>query len=156
MPDLHRLVYISRAVPNLGDEEVEQILAESRARNQRLGITGLLLFAGNSFIQALEGSREAVETVFASIEKGGRHSWVTVLVREQIDHRSFPAWSMGFQWYATGSAQSESGFELSDAAVLERLSSAALDVKDMLLGFLDMTSKRAGASATGLASSRAR
>lgn len=156
MPDLHRLVYISRAVPNFGDDEVQQILSISRARNQRLGVTGLLLFAGNSFIQALEGSREAVEAVFASIEKDGRHSWVIVLVREPIDRRSFPAWSMGFQRRAAEPAPCESGFELSDSAVLERLSSAALDVKDMLLGFLDMTSKRAGSPNRVLADSRAR
>jgi len=36
------------------------ILEVSRVRNERDGVTGVLLFCNNSVVQCLEGSREAV------------------------------------------------------------------------------------------------
>lgn len=139
MSDLYHLIYISRAVRELPAARVDDILTASRARNAALGLTGMLLYADDSFIQTLEGARDGVETVFAAIERDPRHSGVTVLVREPIAARSFAGWSMGFERLA--GAPASGAFQLDHANMRSRLRGATGDVKGMLLGFLDITSR---------------
>ena len=55
MEDLFTLSY--RSIAKLRDpvQDVADILQESQHRNAQLGITGLLLFGGQYFMQTLEG-----------------------------------------------------------------------------------------------------
>ncbi len=133
---LYHLVYMSRAAPGLTDAEIDEILAVSRARNQATGITGLLLYARDSFIQVLEGSEAEVEGVFRSIKRDARHSWVTVLIREEIQQRDFLEWTMGFQ-RLPAAPPTEGVFHLTSPALAEKLRSATLNVQDMILGFAE-------------------
>jgi hypothetical protein len=57
----------------------------------------MLLYSGGNVIQTLEGPEESVEKVFASIETDPRHTGMRVLLRERIETRAFPEWSMGFR-----------------------------------------------------------
>lgn len=107
---LYNLIYISNAELHVGEQETQDILEVSRQRNTQLGITGMLLFANRRFIQILEGSKAAVEKVFASIANDKRHTGVKVLSAGNIETRKFGAWSMGF--------------EKADAARIDRLSDA--------------------------------
>ena len=74
-----------------------EMLESIRPKNDDLELTGMLLYSGGSVIQTLEGPEASVESVFASIRTDPRHTEVVVLLRERIEARSFPAWSMGFQ-----------------------------------------------------------
>lgn len=95
---LYRLVYVSRAVELLTEEQLSALLQQVRARNQSASITGLLLYKDLSFIQVLEGSRSSIDAVYSSISKDPRHFRVKILIdMEPINERSFPEWSMGFQ-----------------------------------------------------------
>lgn len=93
---LHRLTYVSTVTRPLDDAELDTLVAQARANNETLQITGLLLFNGLNFLQTLEGPREAVEQVFAAITDDQRHHGVVRVQVEDTDQRAFAAWSMAY------------------------------------------------------------
>ncbi|MEM9139277.1 MAG: BLUF domain-containing protein [Pseudomonadota bacterium] len=97
-----RLIYVSAASEHFDVTTIPSILRISRDNNSRDGVTGLLLFAGGSFLQVLEGAQEAVETTFARIEQDPRHAWIVRLREGEAPARTFPAWSMGWHDCAPG------------------------------------------------------
>lgn len=62
--------------------------------NPSLDITGMLVYNGGNFIQALEGPKESVTQLFEKISKDERHRNVLVLLSGGIDKREFPDWAM--------------------------------------------------------------
>ena len=96
------LVYISSAVRLFSDEQLMELLEQSRTKNLRLEITGMLLYKEGSFMQALEGSRENVLDVMKSIRVDPRHESLVILLEQEHPHRHFPDWSMGFKKYNSG------------------------------------------------------
>ena len=91
---LFQLVYASRANP-LQAEEVMDLLQGARQNNQKRGITGLLLYGQELFLQVLEGERGAVNELFRAIVTDERHNDVTILEARTISARDFSAWAMG-------------------------------------------------------------
>ena len=94
---IYQLVYVSAALRLWTDEELAELLRKSRDNNERAGVTGMLLYQGGNFMQALEGPEEAVKATEARIVADPRHRGVIVLVEGMISKRQFPAWTMGFQ-----------------------------------------------------------
>ena len=92
---LVRLMYASRAVPAVDAEELHSLLRQCRINNPKLGITGVLCFADRIFLQALEGSRSAVNRVYQRIANDARHHDVELLSYQEIDERRFAGWAMG-------------------------------------------------------------
>jgi hypothetical protein len=92
---LVRLMYASRAVPAVDQEELIAILKKSKANNAHSGVTGALCFSDGIFIQVLEGGRSAVNKLYARIASDARHSDVVLLSYEEIEERRFAGWSMG-------------------------------------------------------------
>ena len=91
------LTYVSATAELLSVTELVELLESIRPKNDQLELTGMLLYSGGNVIQTLEGPEESVESVFASIEADPRHTGVIVVRREQVDARTFPAWSMAFR-----------------------------------------------------------
>jgi hypothetical protein len=91
---LVRLLYASRAVDPHPDV-IESILAQSRQFNPSTGITGILVYGGGIFLQAIEGGREAVSELYGHIQKDARHKQVVLLHYEEISERRFGGWTMG-------------------------------------------------------------
>jgi hypothetical protein len=92
---LVRLMYVSRAAKPLDHEELHAILAQARANNPQHGVTGVLLTAGELFVQVLEGGRDATNRVYGRIVADPRHTDVTLLRYEEIRERRFAGWAMG-------------------------------------------------------------
>ena len=94
---LVHLMYASRAVPAVDQEELLAILKQSKANNTKSGVTGALCLCGHEriFIQVLEGGREAVNGLYRRILADTRHSDAVLLHYEEIDERRFAGWSMG-------------------------------------------------------------
>lgn len=92
---LIRLLYASRAAEALTQEVIESILAQSREHNPALGITGILCWSGDIFMQVLEGGREAVNRLYNEIVRDPRHRDVTLLHYQEISERHFAGWTMG-------------------------------------------------------------
>ncbi|MGR8933577.1 MAG: phosphate-starvation-inducible PsiE family protein [Gammaproteobacteria bacterium] len=104
-----RLLYISSATKPMSDAELLALLEECRRNNNKEGITGMLLYCGESFIQVLEGKEQDIETLFKTIKKDPRHSNVTVLEKKHITERKFPEWSMGFKQLSDADLQNIEG-----------------------------------------------
>ena len=94
---LAHLVYVSTASEPMNEEALAALLEQSRARNERNGITGMLLYKDGRFIQLLEGQEEAVQKIFSSIKRDERHHDVELLWLRYAQYREFPDWTMGFQ-----------------------------------------------------------
>jgi len=92
---LVRLLYASRAAAALTDQVVDAILQQSRRNNVRGGITGLLCFSNDLFMQILEGGRSEVCELFNTIVRDPRHAEVRILLYEEISERRFGGWTMG-------------------------------------------------------------
>ncbi|MCB1502334.1 MAG: BLUF domain-containing protein [Bauldia sp.] len=92
---LVRCLYASRAASSIGEALIEEILGQCRRNNPSRGITGLLCYAGDVFIQVLEGGRDGVCDLFNTIVRDERHSGVRILLFEEIAARRFSDWTMG-------------------------------------------------------------
>jgi hypothetical protein len=91
------LTYTSAATRLLSVTELVELIEQIRPKNERLGITGLLLYSGGNVIQTLEGTSRAVDEVFDAIRVDRRHDAVDVVERRDVDERAFGSWSMGFR-----------------------------------------------------------
>ena len=91
---LVRLLYASRAVDGSG-ATIESILDSARQHNLDSGITGILVYGGGVFMQAIEGGRQAVSDLYGTISRDARHKDVVLLHYEEIVERRFGSWTMG-------------------------------------------------------------
>jgi len=90
------LVYTSRSVQCLTACQLDELARQASARNQRLGISGVLLYGGRRFLQLLEGDQERVRALYYNrIESDPRHTDCKVLVESPSVERLLPSWSMG-------------------------------------------------------------
>ena len=92
---LVRCLYASRAAVPLVAPVVDSILEQSRKNNPRKGITGMLCFFDDIFVQVLEGGRDEVCELFNAIVRDDRHRNVRMLTYEEISERRFGSWTMG-------------------------------------------------------------
>lgn len=92
---LVRCLYASRATAPVSDRLFEDILEQSRRNNAARGVTGLLCFTKDTFVQVLEGGRDEVCELYNRIARDDRHGNVRLLVYEEISERQFASWTMG-------------------------------------------------------------
>lgn len=92
---LVRCLYASRVASPLSAAMLDSILAQSRKNNPGLGITGLLCFTSEIFVQVIEGGRDEVCELFNAIVRDDRHREVRLLIYEEIAERRFGGWTMG-------------------------------------------------------------
>jgi hypothetical protein len=78
-----------------GLKALMNILACANRRNRQDGVTGVLAFDEHTFIQVLEGEREAVWAIFLKILGDERHADVTLVEFRETSERMFENWSMG-------------------------------------------------------------
>jgi hypothetical protein len=67
------LTYFSTASSALGKDDLVGLLDHVRAKNDALGLTGMLLYSDGSFVQTLEGPQDVVEETFGRIAVDRRH-----------------------------------------------------------------------------------
>ncbi len=91
------LIYISSATRLPTENDLKQLLEQSRTRNLKQNITGLLLYNNATYMQVLEGSTTDVHEIYGSICNDPRNNGIVKLVEKEIAERDFPAWSMGFE-----------------------------------------------------------
>ena len=91
---MRQIVYISQALPDFRVEDLGALLYDARYLNRKDGVTGLLLFDGKRFLQALEGSSSEVGATFARISKDKRHQSIAILSDRTIEFREFGNWDM--------------------------------------------------------------
>ncbi|EHD0094670.1 BLUF domain-containing protein [Vibrio vulnificus] len=93
---LTRLIYTSTITEQMTHADVDAILESAKHNNLKLGITGILFFNSQHFLQCLEGERNTVNQVYRSIINDSRHHNVVILDYSEIDSRDFHDWTMGY------------------------------------------------------------
>jgi Sensors of blue-light using FAD len=92
-----QFLYLSRIDGPKPFEVFSAIVAESRPRNARDGITGLLLFDGVCVCQHIEGGTEAVEALVRRLYADPRHSALRMLHKGTLEGpRRFNSWRVGY------------------------------------------------------------
>ena len=94
---MYRLMYMSTAVKDFTDNELEELLEKSRENNSKKKVSGLLIIKGRTFIQCLEGDEKEVLDIYSKIEKDERHKDLIELIEEDAEERYFPDWDMGYK-----------------------------------------------------------
>jgi hypothetical protein len=91
-----QLVYLSSSRLNWTASELDRLLTRARIHNGARGITGMLLYAGGNFLQALEGPAALITPLMERIRADKRHWHVRPVILQQVACRDFPDRSMGF------------------------------------------------------------
>lgn len=94
---MYHAVYVSYATRPLNQADLLELLQHSRKNNKDSGITGMLLYLQDKFIQALEGDAKSVKSLLAKIETDPRHKRMSILLEGNTPQRLFTNWSMGFK-----------------------------------------------------------
>ena len=92
-----RLIYTSFADTDLSPAEISQILLTSRRRNEKNGITGLLIYHDRCILQVLEGPEDQVNACFERVRSDKRHSRLRVISRAEAQSKLFSRWFMGYE-----------------------------------------------------------
>lgn len=92
-----RLIYMSSASGEINEDDLLELLAQSRVRNEAQNITGMLLYKDGVFLQVLEGEAKDVDDIYKSILLDKRNTGHYLIERKRITERQFPNWSMGFE-----------------------------------------------------------
>jgi len=92
---LVRLMYASRATEAVRPETLVAILRKSTHNNALCGVTGVLCFSDNIFVQVLEGGRLPVSKLVQPDRPGPAPHRRGPAQLRGIDERSFAGWSMG-------------------------------------------------------------
>lgn len=61
MSDEIMLIYGSSSTDRFSEADLVPLLQQAREKNQRLNVTGMLLYRDGNFLQVLEGERETVD-----------------------------------------------------------------------------------------------
>lgn len=95
MPTTSRLIYKSVATAEVvSNEALASLEKTASANNQKNSINGLLVLAGNVFIQVLEGSPEKLTNLFGKIMADSRHRKQELVSFESQVPAQFEDWSM--------------------------------------------------------------
>jgi hypothetical protein len=75
---------------------LEAILADARTGNEARNVTGALVYVDGVFFQIIEGDKDVVHKLMASIASDSRHHSVKIFYEAEIDVRAFESWSMAY------------------------------------------------------------
>ncbi|MEM7612960.1 MAG: BLUF domain-containing protein [Pseudomonadota bacterium] len=90
------LTYASRANPDVSSQDFKQILDQAQENNLAAGITGMLTFNKEYFLQTIEGPRAQINGLLAKLIGDRRHYDLQVIECLEISARSWAEWSMNY------------------------------------------------------------
>lgn len=102
-----RLIYTSRVTRSVRYADAEEIALRAAVRNERAGLTGLLLYTPSHFVQVLEGAPHEVSEAMARIGRDPRHSQLRILDDREVEVREFASWAMAARYCAAQSSELE-------------------------------------------------
>ncbi|WP_282126239.1 BLUF domain-containing protein [Marinifilum flexuosum] len=141
MPNLIHIVYVSFSRNQLSELKLDELLSEIRPKNLANGVTGLLLYNDEIFIQVIEGELNTIRTLYDLLQKDKRHTNIVKILEERIDQRSFPNWSMGYQKLSKEDSKVLPGFTdvMSSNDIRETLKQSSQAIVDLIVKFMKYT-----------------
>lgn len=91
-----RLIYTGSINAQQTPEQLTRLIEDSRNRNLRDGICGVMVLVGQDFLQVIEGKGEDVERYYRQVFSDKKRYNLTLLARQTIQVPIFDAWSLGF------------------------------------------------------------
>ncbi len=91
-----RLVYVSTCANHVEPADIQSLLRVAELQNPKQGISGMLCWSGEFFLQCIEGERAPVTQCFARILRDTRHHSVELILSAPTSVRWFSQWGMGF------------------------------------------------------------
>lgn len=116
----HRLIYLSQVANHVRYEDAESIAETSARNNEKVGVTGLLVYTPSHFLQVLEGDQAAVRKIYERVKDDARHHRVKILFDDQVPEAEFGKWAMTVKM-PTAEIRSEAMLALSGATALALL-----------------------------------
>ncbi len=93
---MHMIAYTSEYHGDL--DNIPQVLtfieATAKYQNPQYGISGVLFFENNNFLQIIEGPETSLRQLMKNIEADNNNKNITVLLDEAIEMGSFKDWNM--------------------------------------------------------------
>lgn len=97
--DAHILVsmtYASRANSDVSANDFNEILQQAQRNNAANGITGMLIFNKDYFLQTIEGPRAQINRLLYSLIADHRHHDLQLIETRELKHRLWAKWSMNY------------------------------------------------------------
>ena len=97
--DAHILIsmtYVSRANPDVSAKDFNEILQQAQQNNAANGITGMLTFNKDYFLQTIEGPRAQINRLLYSLIGDSRHHDLQLIETRELNHRQWSKWSMNY------------------------------------------------------------
>ncbi|MDQ2756962.1 MAG: BLUF domain-containing protein [Actinomycetota bacterium] len=94
---MKRIIYCSQSTFDVSPDELVALLELSRRNNERDGLSGMLLYSSQSFLQVLEGEEAALASTYDRILGDDRHQNLRMLMNAEVAAPMFPDWTMGFE-----------------------------------------------------------
>ena len=94
---LECVLYHSRMAADTDIACVADIVKTARSFNREAGITGMLVFDGQRFLQYIEGPQSVLQALSERIAQDTRHTHFTITLRGAVvGGRLFGNWSMAY------------------------------------------------------------
>lgn len=91
---LRAVAYVSEAVEGIDAAVIDRILRAASAHNMVTGVTAVLLFDGQRFMQYFEGPDDGVRSVYPRILNARSHHHLRELARGEVATRHFPRFTL--------------------------------------------------------------
>ncbi|WP_191851062.1 BLUF domain-containing protein [Stenotrophomonas sp. SXG-1] len=98
---IRAVVYVSSAGEaiagdklGLSNGKLDQIVDDAARFNRNAGVTGVLLFDGERFLQYLEGPEDGLSVAYSRVLGASSHNGVVELQRGRVGQRRLPFWPM--------------------------------------------------------------
>lgn len=122
---MFRIIYVSTPIAPYSEKDLRDLLSVARSKNEANRVTGMLIYSGGQFLQALEGEPADVIGTFDRISLDPRHADIATLQRGIFADQWFAHWSMGFH----SERRAEGSVSVSDRIKLRALDEmSALDL----------------------------
>jgi len=93
----YTICYMSKSVPELKEEEIEEIFRRTQSMNNERNIKGILLYEFGNFFQVLEGKKEVIEDLYNNkICEDSRHTDIQTIINYEIEKPIFKEYSSSF------------------------------------------------------------
>ena len=95
---LSLIVYVSKATQSASHAQLvmqlSQIFRESRAKNSRANLSGVLTYASGYYFQVIEGEEQSLRPLYEKIVQDSRHSNVQKILDIETNERYFSGFNM--------------------------------------------------------------
>lgn len=98
---IRAVAYASEAIREIAADGLGQtegklcaIVDDAARFNRNAGVTGVLLFDGEHFLQYLEGPEDGLSVAYSRVIGASSHTGLVELQRGRVGHRRLPFWPM--------------------------------------------------------------